>query len=417
MCHERVSQTSAPADDNATRKREFEETTKRLRDLEEQQKKIAENLNNMQSMIATQQQLINENNKKIAEQRAVISNKDSGNNNVMMDSNPKTRFESKQTYDNPNVKKFKAMNSIVADSRNSAERLTRNPYSSFANNQNSFLSKIIPKNNIIPESRILMDSDNVMMDSDDEYTSLLNNNVMMDSDDIIMEEMKLGIVNMHIELINFHRKKLQEKIKAYEKDSLYVEKRDNEKQVIRTDYTLENRSNLISGRFYSEIVDTSNIFKDTCNRCNVYSWSCELTCGHKICIDCYNKNMTKDYKIECGNCHRTTYNITILNAYMDIIGYKFIRVARIKNNIRVLGDIGAIVTLQIPTFKNNLYYSKVDSRWNPSKDGYKENTKYAAQKVIVLGVQFFGYDMKELATTIKDYHDNRCILVLSLIHI
>lgn len=222
-------------------------------------------------------------------------------------------------------------------------------------------------------------------------------------------EMKMA--NMHIDLINHHIKQLKDKIEKYKKDSLYIQVYDEEKQVIRTQYSLVNRSNLILDRFTSSIVDISDVKKDSCDVCKIYTWTYTLTCSHKLCAGCYRKDMNAEYKIECVKCHRLSYNSTFLNSHQDIIGYKFIRVARINNDMRVLGEVGAILTLQIPTYQNNLYYSKVDSRWDPSKDAYLENTKYAAQKVIVVGVQFFGYDIAELMKVIEDYHKNRCILV------
>lgn len=219
------------------------------------------------------------------------------------------------------------------------------------------------------------------------------------------------ITDLHIDLMNFHIKQLKDKIEKYEKDSLYVEVYNEEKQVIRTQYSLEKRNDLILDRFYSAIVDVNDIYKDYCDLCKIYGWNCKLTCGHHICLACYNRRKTDLNEVECHNCHKTTYNITVLNSHQDIIGYKFIRVAKINDSVRVLTDVGAILTLQIPALRNNLYYSKIDLRWNPNRDGYLENTKYAAQKVIVLGVQFFGYDIKSLAEVVQDYHNNKCILV------
>lgn len=224
-------------------------------------------------------------------------------------------------------------------------------------------------------------------------------------------DVEMKMANMHIDLINHHIKQLKDKIEKYKKDSLYIQVYDEEKQVIRTQYSLVNRSNLILDRFTSSIVDISDVKKDSCDVCKIYTWTYALTCSHKLCAGCYRKDMNAEYKIECVKCHRLSYNSTFLNSHQDIIGYKFIRVARINNDMRVLGEVGAILTLQIPTYQNNLYYSKVDSRWDPSKDAYLENTKYAAQKVIVVGVQFFGYDIAELMKVIDDYHKNKCILV------
>ena len=144
--------------------------------------------------------------------------------------------------------------------------------------------------------------------------------------------------------------------------------------------------------------------KGFCDRCHKNQRLTKV-CKHMLCRQCIDDCNVRDLK-QCPVCMIDMPKITYEET---AIGYK------VACFIDKAGDyypgVGCLLTLQIPIGKNNdIYFSGTGDKVDFVKFPYADYTKYAATRVYVLGVQFFG-EPTQVLKALTSYAKNNGIIV------
>lgn len=143
---------------------------------------------------------------------------------------------------------------------------------------------------------------------------------------------------------------------------------------------------------------------DSCDRCHKTQKLIQL-CSHKICKECCDECDVRTLT-RCPIC---LIEMPKIQYEETAIGYKI--ACFIDKNGDYYSGVGCLLTLQIPIGKNNnIYFSGTGDKVDFVKFPYADFIKYAASRVIVLGVQFFG-EPNQVVKALVSYAKNTGIIV------
>lgn len=144
-------------------------------------------------------------------------------------------------------------------------------------------------------------------------------------------------------------------------------------------------------------ISNPRIFKsevDICDMCKVKSAVFKL-CTHKICKNCYEDSKVRKLD-HCPIC-TVDRDPWFLDIYQDILGYK---IAALMRGGRQVQNVGCLLTLQLQTKNNRIYCSGTGD--SVEMKYFNEYNKFAAERVYVVGVSFFGETFAVLSA-MSDY--------------